>query len=446
MRKLRLRVRYGRSLLTIALLSFVTSAGAGGRPVAAATEKARLRVSFLRNGVPWPATLIVADGSLRKVFRNVTRIDAAVPRRATYTVLADTVGTGRVTFKDVIPVLELPAAGRDLVVHLPAGGLEAFSPAVLVEDAPASVSVRSQVLGVPDSGRPFTLSTTAEGRPGSTTMLDTIIEPIDRQVGYLCQSPCPHLYPRALPVDCSTYCYTCSTTAVLQAGHWKENFNLCSLTVETDGSAAPVESVLRRLPAGQGGVGLAVALRRDGALVPVLARLRSLASTAEWVLRPPFTKRSYPDFVVPVGRYVYALTVPDPGAPGGSFTHALPLAVEDRRIRTVLLDLPQIATLDPFDVRVLGDSRLGLALSRARLVVTGPRSVRVVANLEGSRDDVGWVTVVLPGAATVVAVRLVDGAGPALDFTVTGDTRVRLLTVAVGPGRTRFDVEFEDRS
>ncbi len=409
--------------------------------------KARLQVQFLLHGRPTPATLIVASEGYRREFSEVSRIDAEVPLRATYTLLASVPAGGETTFKDVIPELTLPSKGMSVDIHIQDGALmNAFAPALLIEERGAKAMVTSRVSPDPKLGEAIHVRSDVNGTPGKQVILDTLIDDEAAGRGYTCPAPCPLLYPPTSQqgVDCSVYCYTCSSTAVLQGSVWKENFNLCSLTLDT-GGGAQTQSVFEPLPKAHGGVALLAALRDDAALIPHRAALVGVDSDYRRELRPPLNERSYPDFVAPPGRYHYEVTVSDPSVHKGRLTYALPMPVEDGLNRAFLLYLPVAAELGPYTAQVLGDTRLGLALEGVDASVEGS-TLTVHAHLNGQRDgDAGWVLVALPGEVEIEAVQARAGEAKheaQLEYTLLRAAEKQLLIVLVEPRLDAFTVTF----
>lgn len=416
---------------------------------AGAVSYGRLKAHFLLNGQPHPASLTISDGVYRKTFKEVTYLDELVPVDATYaieaSVAADSPHAGGVTFKDVIPSFRIqPDALTEINVHLISGPeATAFSPVVLIEDRLAQARV-SSVISPSSDGSRFTLNSRITGFPGSRVILDTIVEPLHREEGYLCPAPCAHILPAA--VDCSVYCYTCSTTAVLQGNVWKENFNLCSLTLDTGGSGG-VASTFQRFAAGTGGMVLNAALWNAAILKPARTELKSVTTGRTWVLQPPFKARRFPDFAVPAGAYLYTFVPPEGSGPHTGRNLALPMAVRDREISSLYLDFPPDGFKD-FEPRVLGDNRLGLAVSGLRHSVSG-RSLTVEVPNSGFKQDVAWVVAPLPadGSTHAVTVTVSDGRQVTTlrenyDYSLNPKTGQLLVVIQVPAGGGLYTVTF----
>lgn len=451
-----------RSLQLLGLVGALSSGACEGtvesplaeaRSALAQEEHARLRLRFLLDGRPYPATLVVASEHERAVFADVREIDALVPRVATYSLTMKDATSGAVTFKDVIPTLTLPEDGLDGLIHLVEGAqARDFEPMLLIEERGANARVRSRAAPTPQSGQAFTLHAEVQGTPGKQVILDTILESSSPARGYTCPAPCPLIYPEpsALGVDCSIYCYGCSSTSVLKGDHWVGNHNLCSLTLDSGGQAQR-QAILEPLPAGRGGVALLAALRNDAAVTVHSAALQDRAGT-RLELRAPIAARAYPDFVVPHGDFSYELRVADPSLEAGSALFTLPMPVEEGRNRTFLLNLPALGVLPPFTAWALGDSRLGLALHRAE--ASFERGVvQVEADFDGSDGAIGWVMVVLPKEAPVRSVALTSRRScgrhelqPGTDYVHTRLDAVQLLTLLLREDHDSFAIRLGSRS
>jgi hypothetical protein len=393
------------------------------------------RARVLYEGQPAAATLTIADGYLHQRWENVTEVNARVPSRATYIIDAKPPGDTSilpVTFRDLVPELRItPGDTLDVLIHLLRPGLpRPFDPVILVAQTGAEATVSNRV--ELDRGRPGwrRLITTIEAESGSFVLLDGIyrdpdVSP-DSMRAFTCGSDCPHLF---WEVDCSIYCYACSTTAVY-VGYWKANYNMCSFT--TLPGQAPT-SEFEELRANTGGVNLAAALRRDAAVMPLRAELIGPGGERQ-TLAPPLRGRRYPDFTVAVGSYRYVVTVP---AARGSNPerYELPVSVSDGRITEMLVLLPEddLADLEPV---VLADTRLGIAVRQIQ-------SLREASSLEVRVSTVdpdagtAWILVQLPdGAALREVVDLVTGTATmdGVDYVTAqraGRTRVTVRTGGV---------------
>ena len=364
---------------------------------AGATDYGRLKAYFLLHGQPHSVSLTISDGVYRKTFRDVTDIDELVPANATYSIEAsvatDSLNAGSITFKDVIPNFRIaPGAVTGINVHLvPGAEAYSFTPVILIEDRLAQARVISSISRSPSDTSRFTLNSTITGSPGTHVALDTIVEPLSSNEGYLCAPPCKHLLPAG--VDCSTHCYTCSTTAVLQGNVWKENFNMCSYTLDTGGSGG-VASTFERFAAGTGGMVLNAALWNAAILKPTRTQLKSVATGKAWTLQPPYAARSFPDFVVPAGPYLYNFVPPEGAGPHTKRNLVLPIVVREREISSLYLDFPADDVKD-FEPIVIADNRLGLVVSRLRYALNG-RALTIEVSDGGFEHDTAWILVPLP--------------------------------------------------
>jgi hypothetical protein len=369
-------------------------------PVPPADGLGQLRVRFLYDGQPHAATLTVANGDFRQRWENVTEIDARVPPLATYTIDATMPGAASPAtgpFRDIIPEFRVPEGDTlEILVHLPGPGLpKPFEPVLLIEEARARAVVTNRVEPVP--GRPGSrrLTSSVQAETGALVVLDGIYRDPDAGPdstrAFTCGEGCPHIFQQ---VDCSTYCYGCSSTVITPppGGHYKGNVNMCSLTA---GSDPEPTSVFEEIAAGSGGVYLTAVLRRDAALVPLRAELAGAGEDGR-TLEPPLRNRSYPDFVAPVGVYRYAVTVP---AGAGSERYVLPVRVEDGRILELLVRLQEDALPD-LEPRILADDRLGV-VTREVATTRATGSVEVRVSTADPDPGTAWIVVQLPTGATL---------------------------------------------
>ena len=421
---------------------------------ASAVDRAKLKMRFFHEGQPVKASVIIANETSRLEFNDVLKLETAAPRRATYTITADTQGAGKITFKDVIPVYEIAASSADLEVHFPTvDDTSGYEPLLLIKEAGGRLNVKSNTTARPAKGGSFELSTVVSGKSGQRFILDTLLSTGAAENNHSCQAPCLHTFPPQAQIDCSVHCYTCSSTATLQGNVWKENFNMCeSLTTPTGGGGGvsddedgvfEITSSFQALPEGEGGVALAVALRNDAALFPSQTKLRAVAGGRNLVLAAPFKERAYPDFIAPAGNYIYSVLIPDTNAPGGAATYSLPVQIPDQRIVTLQLNLPTLENLNVGTAHILGDTRLGLALTQARLSKSSSRRYRLTTNLDDVRDDIGWVAVALPKGIEKVRIRQTGGARRGLltegrDYVLTKTKDASLVTLATGTGVSRY--------
>ena len=420
------------------------------------TKNAILKLQFFHKEKPIKASIIIANADTRLEFNDVTMLETTAPRKATWTISADVDGKGQVTFKDVIPSYELKSSTANLEVHFPSDEVEGYAPMLLIKEAGAEFSVMSRTSAEPRRGQAFDLTTLVRGPAGSRFILDTILSTGGAANTHLCEAPCLHTFPApAQGIDCSFHCYTCSTTAELQGNVWKENFNMCEVAAPTGGGGGGVSdeedgvfevtSSFQALPQGDGGIVLGVALRNDAALFPLQTKLRRIDLSESHVLAPPFEQRSYPDFVVPSGRYVYSVTLPGAAPATAPFTFSIPVAVPDERIATLSLNLPARKDLKIGEAYNLGDTRLGLALKTVRLQKSSSRRYRLTTELDDARDDNGWVAIALPKGSKKIRVRhTVRGGKGALlegrDFVVSATQDATVLTLSVEPGHARYAI------
>jgi hypothetical protein len=415
------------------------------RPLAPPPDAfSHLRARILYEGQPAAATLTVAGGAFHQRWENVTAVDARVPSRATYIIDAKAPGDTSVlpvTFRDLVPELRIaPGDTLDILIHLLRPGLpRPFDPVVLIEQAGAEAVVSNRV--ELDRARPGwrRLVSTIEADSGAFVLLDGIyrdpdVSP-DSMRAFTCGSDCPHLF---LEVDCSIYCYACSTTAVY-VGYWKANYNMCSFT--TLPGRAPA-SEFEELRANTGGVNLAAALRREAAVLPLRAELIGPGDERQ-MLASPLRSRSYPDFVVPTGSYRYAVTVP---AARGSQPerYEFPVSVSDGRITEMLVQLPadDLTDLEPV---VLADTRLGIAV---RQVESSREAGSLEVRVSTVDPDAGtaWILVQLPEAAALHEVVDLATGAPKLDGVdyVTAQRAGRTtITVRTEGARDAFAIRWE---
>ncbi len=365
-----------------------------------------LRLEFVHKGRAVPGSLIVSDGTFRQEWKNQKRIKAKVPATATYTIDIKLPGdrtSQPITFRDIIPVFEVEAgAVRDVIVNVPGQRQpRSFEPFVLLEDRGANASLvtkREDIKILPPRIR---LTSTTTLAPGTQALIDGIYStdaPTSSEVrDFICGDNCPHLYAG---IDCSVYCYGCSTTAYYE-GYWRENGNLC----EGFAAPAPRGSDFDEIPEGLGGIHLAAATRNDGIVFPLRTMRRGLGSSD--MLRPPFKTRSFPDFVAKTGVHLYTLTLPNAGL-WRKRELTLPVPVVDHQITQLKIDVPA-QDLRPFAPVLIGDDRLGVP---QRSLTSDATEKAVTFQLRTNDPDPGhaWVLVPLPrGASGSLTVE--DGAG-----------------------------------
>ncbi len=421
-----------------------------GSQTAGAAVYGRLKAEFLLHGQPHPVSLTISDGVYRKTFRDVTYIDELVPANATYSIEASiptgSFNAGGVTFKDLIPSFRIePGALTEINIHLlPGSEVKSFTPVILIEDKSAQARVTSSVSRSPSNISRFTLSSKLTGFPGARLILDTIVEPLNSNEGYLCAAPCKHLLPAS--VDCSTHCFTCSSTAVLKGDLWKGNFNMCGYTLDTGGSGE-VSSTFERFAAGTGGMVLNAALWNAAILKPARTELKNIATGRAWTLQPPYAARSFPDFVVPTGAYLYKFVPPEGSGPGEPRNLVFPIAVKEREISSLYLDFPAKGFKD-FEPVAIADNRLGLVVSGLRHTLSG-RSLTIDVSNSGFEQDVAWILVPIPTSLSVRQIALTWSNGGPLttlrenyDYTLNPKVDELLVVLKVRAGGGTYNVTF----
>jgi hypothetical protein len=123
-------------------------------------------------------------------------------------------------------------------------------------------------------------------------------------------------------------------------------------------------------------------------------------------LVPPFASRSFPDYVVPAGDYLFGVAFDGGGLPGRGVreTLQLPISVRDGKITGLILRLPQLARelSRPYPI---ADTRLGVV---ARSVMTMPAEGGLVLHVKTSDPDPGtvWYVLALPAGIDGESIRV----------------------------------------
>jgi hypothetical protein len=315
-----------------------------------------------------------------------------------------------------------------------------FEPVLLIEEAGAGAVVTNSLERVPGQPGMRRLTSSIEAEPGALVILDGIYRDPDAGPGstraFTCGEGCPHIFQQ---VDCSVYCYGCSSTvnSPPPGGHYKGNVNMCSFTA---GSDPEPTSVFEEIAAGSGGVYLTAVLRRDAAVVPLRAELAGLGEAR--TLDPPLRNRSYPDFVVPAGAYRYGVTVPDvPGA--APKRYELPVRVEDGKILELFVRLRDDTSPD-LEPRVLADDRLGVvARDVATTRATGSAEVRV--STADPDPGTAWIVMQLPTGSTLLDVTDAGTGRPCVegeDYVTTEHAGATLVTIRSAGSEDTFAIRW----
>ncbi len=349
-----------------------------------------LRMQFLYQGREVPGNLIVSDGGFRQEWTGQKRIAAKVPSVATYIIdlkLPGDRGPQPITFRDVIPEFQVPPGEvRDVIVHVPApGGPGGFVPFVFVEDRGANARIETRRESIKRQPPRVRLTSSIDFTPGSRVLIDgnymnDAPTPATAR-DYTCGDNCPHVFSG---VDCSKYCYTCTSTAIYK-GYWKANYNMCEgLT-----TPPPRGSEFNEIPPGFGGIHLAAATTNDSIVYPLRAT-RSGGGTTDKI-EPPLETRSFPDFVAPTGTHLYTVTVPG-GRPWQRRELTLPVTVTDYRITQLYITLPTRKLVTGVPV-LIGDTRLGIP---TRTVASDRTEIGVTFDVRTAGPDPGHAWVLLP--------------------------------------------------
>ncbi|NOD76206.1 hypothetical protein [Ruegeria sp. HKCCD4332] len=371
----------------------------------------KLSVKFEYEGKPANGSLIVSNGTSRQEWVDVSEIFAEVPSSATYIFdlkPPDDDQTIPITFRDVIPILEIPDSGSlDLIVSvLPSDLPKPFDPVIFIREAGVDVTVSNRAEEVSSKPNRLKLTSRIEKSKPSLVLLDGIYsteetDPDDER-DFTCGDNCPHLFQ---DLNCDPMCYTCSSTCVSR-GYWKANYNMCEGILTSE----PPESEWEELPPGIGGLQLAVATINDGAIYPNKMELSGAGYTE--VMEPPFKTRSFPDFTAPEGDYLYSLSFDNAGIDetAGTSNVTLPLSIRDGRIGNLIVRLPvsRDELQAPFPI---ADNRIGAVLRAYEFSPAG-RSISLDVTSPDPDPGAIWYALALPQGLAEDEVKVTSNGYP----------------------------------
>ena len=440
------------SLVSASLVTAVACA----KPAPEAARDGILRAAFILDGAPYHARLTVVDedstGNISEAVLSGSRVTIPIAGSATLTLdgaLPPDANGRSIVFRDIIPNFSVPA-GEILNVEFifpTAAARRPFAPTVLMRSAGTATTVTNTITRDASMAGRVSLTSTVAAPPGSSTILDGYYVGLDMPNGvdepsardFVCAGLCPHLFPQG--VDCSVYCYACSTTVDDSGGYFRENNNLCSLTTP-GGDPIALTSDFDLLAPGQGGVHLNLMSRRGRAIPPRRLELVPAGGSSGTVLEPPHFTRRHPEFVTPAGDYRYRIT---PTTRPGESTSVieLPVQVRDGRVTGLHVTLPRPEGVAPRRPHVIADTRLGI-VPRKINVTTGQGRLVLEVSAEGPDPGDAWILLPLVKGANVQQVSIIgqnarlETLRLGVDYTVGEYAGFLSVTLRASGSRTTF--------
>jgi hypothetical protein len=438
------------------LVSALLTAAACAKPAPEVARDGILRAAFVLDGAPYHARLTVVDedstGNISEAVLSGSRVAIPIAGSATLTLDATLPpgASGRsIVFRDIIPNFSVPA-GETLNVEfiLPtAATRRPFAPTVLMRSAGTATTVTNTIKRDPSLAGRVSLTSIVAAPPRSSTILDGYYVGLDIPNGvddptardFVCAGPCPHFFPQG--IDCSFYCYACSTTVDDSGPFIRENTNLCNLTTP-GGDPIALTSDFDLLAPGQGGVHLNLLSRLGRAIPPRRLELVPAGTSSGTILEPPNFTRRHPEFVTPAGDYRYRVT-PTTRAGEPTSVIELPVQVRDGRITGLHITLPRPEGVAPRRPHVIADTRLGI-VPRNINVTTGQGRLELVVSAEGPDPGDAWILLPLVKGATVQQVSIIgpnarpETLRPGVDYTVGEYAGFPSVTLRASGSRTTF--------
>jgi hypothetical protein len=156
-----------------------------------------------------------------------------------------------------------------------------------------------------------------------------------------------------------------------------------------------------------------------------------------------FPSRTFPEFIVPIGSYIYRITVPKGSNPRDTYPLTFPIEAIERQIKGIAAFPPAFEDIQDFRPVIVGDSQLGMALQLETF-----KKIDQELLIKTTARDTGWILIPLPENFAIVQILKLNGKSEPLklgefrDYTINTVDHHTLVVLKIERGTDSYIVQF----